>query len=64
MELEDVGSRVMADDVEVEFAADDLPAIDLRHQNRFTRGVGPCQKPAERVDDAAAAARHDRRRVV
>src|SRR4051812_22756853 len=54
----------MADNVEVVLAAYDLRAIDLGHEDGFIIRVRAGEKVAERIDDAAAAARDDRVRVV
>ena len=60
MELENVRPRVMADDIQIILAPDDLPAIDLGGQNRLIFPVRPGQKVAKRVNDATATARDDR----
>src|SRR6185503_6071073 len=64
VQLKDIRPRVVPDDVEVELAADDLRRIDVGHENRLVFGVRPGEEVAERIDDAAAAARDDRLRVV
>ena len=55
-QLKDVRRRVVADDVEVELAADDLRGIDLGGQDGLAIQVRPGQERAEGIDDAAAAA--------
>src|SRR5271157_2102432 len=60
VELENVGPRVMADNIQVVLATDDLSAIDLGEQNRLAFKVRSGKKIAKRIDDATAAARHHR----
>ena len=55
-QLEDVGSSVMADDVEIEFAADDLGQIEFGRQYAFGIERRAGQHLAQRADDTTAAA--------
>src|SRR5439155_1876231 len=64
MKLKNIRPGIMTDHIEVELAADDLCAVDVGDQDRFTLHVGPREKVAEWIDDAAAATRHDCLRVV
>ena len=60
VQLENVRSRIMAYHIEIILAADDLRAIDLGGQDHLIFRVRSRKKIAERIDDAAAAARNYR----
>ena len=64
MELEDVGSRIVPHNVEVELAANNLTEVDLRDENGFTFLFWPRDEIAKGIHDAATARRHDRFRFV
>ena len=59
MELENVGASVMADDVEVHFAADDLGAVDFGNEDGFVFEIRSGEEIAEGVDDATSAPSDD-----
>src|SRR4029077_5026641 len=59
VELENVGSGVMANDVQIVFAAHNLCRVNFRDQDFFTFCVWAGKKISERVDNATAAAAND-----
>src|SRR5260221_14674142 len=60
VELEDIGAGVVADDVEVELATDDLGAVDFGDEDDFVFEVRAGEEIAEWVDDTTAATSYDR----
>jgi len=64
VELENVWAGIVADYVEVVFAADDLSQIDVRHEDGFAFGIGSGKKIPEGIHDATAAAADDRVRII
>lgn len=64
MELEDVGPRVVTDDIEVELAPGDFGKVDVGIKDRLPAEVRSCENLAERVDDRTAAAHHDSVRLI
>src|ERR1700730_1531910 len=63
-QLKNIGAGVVADDIEVVLAADDLPEINFRDEDCFAVGVGPSKEIAKGIDDATAAATDHGFRVV
>jgi hypothetical protein len=64
LQLENIRARIVADNIEIKFPAHDLRAIDLGSQNHFVIRIWPSEKVPERIDNATAAAGHNRFRVV
>src|SRR5262249_16373937 len=64
VELEHVGARVVAEDVEVILAADDVCAVDFGGEDGFALEIRPGEKIAEGIDNTASAARDHGIRVV
>src|SRR5258705_694472 len=63
VELKNIRARIMTNDVQIIFAANNLRTIDFGDQNGLALEVRACQKIAKRVDDATAPARHDGVRI-
>src|SRR4029077_3782969 len=62
VQLKDVRASVVADDVEVEFPADDLRAINLRRQDHLVFSVGTGEKVPERIGDATLKTKNQKRK--
>src|SRR3546814_10375805 len=60
-QAEHVGPRIMADHVEIIFAAHHSIGIDVGIENGLARIIGSCEHVPERGDDHRAAAHQDRR---
>src|SRR3546814_20690586 len=61
---EDVGSRIMTDDIEIIFSAHDLFQVDIGIEDGFAGEIRAGQQLAMRTDDnAAPAPRSEERRV-
>src|SRR3546814_12408175 len=58
---EDVGSRIMTDDIEIIFSAHDLFQVDIGIEDGFAGEIRAGQQLAMRTDDNAAAAHKDDR---
>src|SRR5215204_1441429 len=64
VELKDIRSSIVANNIQVEFASDNLCAVDLCSQNLLAIHVGPRQKIAEWINDTTAASIYNAIRIV
>src|SRR6266404_340948 len=56
VQLKNVGAGIVADDIEVVLAADDLPEIDFRDEDCFAFGVRSCQEITKGINYTTATA--------
>src|SRR5260370_6608162 len=56
MQLKNVGTGIVTDDIKIVLTADDLPEIDFGGENCFAIGVRSNKEIAEGIDDATATA--------
>ena len=56
VQLENVGAGIVADDIEVVLAADDLPEIDFRDEDCFAIGVWSSKEIAKGINYTTATA--------
>src|SRR5579884_116825 len=64
MQREDIGSSIMADHIEIEFASRNVGQIKLCRQDaRFTE-VGACKDLTQGIDDTTSSTREDRIGVI
>jgi hypothetical protein len=64
VQLENVGTGIVADDIEIVLAADDLPEVDFCDEDCFAIGVRSSKEIAKGIDDATATATHYGFRVI
>lgn len=56
LQLKNVGARIVADDIEVVLAANNLPEINFGEEDCFAIGVGSSKEIAKGINDATATA--------
>jgi len=56
VQLKNIGTGIVTDDIKIVLATNDLPEIDFGDENCFAIGVGSNKEIAEGIDDATATA--------